>query len=606
MRVPVLFSRSPARGLERLRLTLGTSVVFAATLLGFGLSGIGVPSAAAMPANTGSSPSGVAGRSGIALDSATLGNLLQGPITLKVAGKTASLTLSSKVLRQAVVTDTVGVLTPTARLDQTKFNALLAPLATKVKVAPRDAKVALVSGKPALVGEAAGQELDIQNAVAATVAAATAPDRTATLAVLTTPATVNAAAVQPFFDQWSAILTNGFTYRYNGRTWRVTGTNFADAMKLAPGDVGGYQLTGMRTALDTRLGAVASAINVAPTSSRFRLVKGKVQQISVARNGIQVDRTASLAAAMSALTANQYQSDLIVNTQAASYDAAVTQTISTPDLLGRSSTSYVGSSPERAHNVEFGASLIDGALVPPGGEFSTANTMGPLTLAAGFQMGFGIVSDGKNVTTVPSEAGGICQVATTLFHTVFWAGLPITERHNHSYWIASYGVAPGGLQGLDATVSPPEKDFRWRNTTGNWVLIKARAGKGTITFELWGTQTGWKVQVDKPVISKVVATSTTPIYEKSDFVKWGVTRLVEHAQAGFNSDIHRQVFNAQGQRIDDWHAVSTYLPSHNRYLVGQKGKPVARPTAVPTAPPAATAVPAPPVVVPPVVATPQP
>ena len=608
MRVHVSTSMLPGLGTGRVRSALGTATVLLLTLAGFGLSALtgGLsPSAAAMQAGTGATTGGAANPAGVVLDATTLGSLLQAPITLRVTGSKAQLTLTSKLLRGAIVTDTLGVFTPTARLDQAKFNALLAPLASKVQTTPRDAKVALVAGKPALVPETLGQELDLQTAISMTVAAATAPDRTATLAVRTVPASVTSQTVAPFFAQWSAILTNGFTYQYNGKTWRVTSSAFATYMKLSPlGITGGYQITGIRSALDDRLWNLENDINVRAGNSRFRLVNGQVKQTAGAHGGQKLDHAASLAAAVAALAANQYQSDLIVNTQSSPYDNAVPQTVSTPDLLGRSTTSYVGSSPERAHNVEFGTALIDGALVPPGGEFDTAATMGPLTIKAGFQMGFGIVSDGKNVTTVPSEAGGICQVATTLFHTVFWAGLPITERHNHSYWIASYGVAPYGLQGLDATVSPPEKSFRWRNTTGNWILIKAHAAKGTVTFDLWGTKTGWTVQADKPIITKPVATDRTPIYEKSDFVKWGVTRLVEHAQPGFSSDIHRQVFDAQGQLIDDWHAISTYLPSHNRYLIGQKGKPAApRPAPTVTPPPAAqptavpglpTAVPAPP------------
>jgi hypothetical protein len=100
-----------------------------------------------------------------------------------------------------------------------------------------------------------------------------------------------------------------------------------------------------------------------------------------------------------------------------------------------------------------------------------------------------------------------------------------------------------------------------------------------VNFELWGTDPGWKVQVDGPVITKVVQTSTRPIYENSYDMRWGTTRLIEHAQNGFTSDIHRRVYDANGKQIDDWHAQGTYLPSHNRYLVGQVGKPA--PTATP-------------------------
>ena len=73
-------------------------------------------------------------------------------------------------------------------------------------------------------------------------------------------------------------------------------------------------------------------------------------------------------------------------------------------------------------------------------------------------MGYAIQGDGNGgLTTVPAEAGGICQVSTTLFHAVFRSGLQVVERNWHSYWISIYGIAPTGLQGLDATIAPPTR-----------------------------------------------------------------------------------------------------------------------------------------------------
>src|SRR5256885_17238801 len=44
----------------------------------------------------------------------------------------------------------------------------------------------------------------------------------------------------------------------------------------------------------------------------------------------------------------------------------------------------------------------------------------------------------RGTRTVPSVAGGICQVATTLFQRVFWSGFPLIERHWHLDWIPAY------------------------------------------------------------------------------------------------------------------------------------------------------------------------
>ena len=58
---------------------------------------------------------------------------------------------------------------------------------------------------------------------------------------------------------------------------------------------------------------------------------------------------------------------------------------------------------------------------------------------------------------LPSIGGGVCQTATTLFNNAFELGLPILERHNHSFYISHYPL------GRDATVSWGGPDFEFRN-----------------------------------------------------------------------------------------------------------------------------------------------
>ena len=68
---------------------------------------------------------------------------------------------------------------------------------------------------------------------------------------------------------------------------------------------------------------------------------------------------------------------------------------------------------------------------------------------------------------VPQLGGGICQVGTTLFNTVFFSGMPIAERENHSFYISHYP------KGRDATVSWGGPDLKWKNTTS---IVDARLG----------------------------------------------------------------------------------------------------------------------------------
>src|SRR5207248_1231991 len=95
------------------------------------------------------------------------------------------------------------------------------------------------------------------------------------------------------------------------------------------------------------------------------------------------------------------------------------QSLGITELIDRGSTSFAGSIPEKKHNIQLAAQRLNGVVVPPGGTFSFNDAVGPTTIDAGFQWRVGITSGNAGPRTVPSVAGGLCQVATTRFHPVF-------------------------------------------------------------------------------------------------------------------------------------------------------------------------------------------
>jgi vancomycin resistance protein YoaR len=240
------------------------------------------------------------------------------------------------------------------------------------------------------------------------------------------------------------------------------------------------------------------------------------------------------------------------------------------EMLAFGETYYPGASAARRHNVELTTERANGVLVPPGGEYSFLDAVGEISLDTGYELGFGIVgaTDG-GVTTVPSVGGGACQVATTMFHATFWAGMPIVERNWHSYWIASYGREPSGLTGLDATIATEGAlDLRFTNTTDDWIAIVATADGHANRFEIWGTDPGWEVETDGPHISNRVSASSEMLFEETDQLPAGTRIQVETAQDGFDAVIERRVYDREGELIDELKVASKYQPASNRTLIG--------------------------------------
>jgi vancomycin resistance protein YoaR len=497
------------------------------------------------------------------------------PIILKY-GKTAW-TMEAEDLQEMLATYRGPDGSWAAHLDNEKLTGYLAPIAEDVKIEPTDAAIILGKDKVSLREETAGEELDVPAAVAAIQQAALAETdegRVVDLPLKEIPAAIHTEQIRHLYSKVESLVIHGLRLYHadDGYILRnASAIGFIDVIP-AQGGPGPLQLVIDEDVLANRISGVAYNFNRPAADARFRLVGGEPERVAASRTGLKVDVGESLKRAVSAI--EQYQGgerlhvELVVNVSQPKVTDADIANIETPDLLGSGQTSYAGSSAERAHNVELGARRIDGSLVPPGGVFSTVDTIGELTLDAGFQMGYMIINTGKEVKTIPAEAGGICQVSTTLFHSVFWSGLEVVERNWHSYWIASYGQAPSGMLGLDSTIAPPEKDFRFRNNTGNWILIRATASQGKISFKIFGVDPGWDVKASDPVITNKVKSNPEPIREKTDQLPKGKEVKVENAQDGFNASITRTVRDKDGNVLEKWTANSRYVPARNRYLIG--------------------------------------
>jgi VanW like protein len=259
----------------------------------------------------------------------------------------------------------------------------------------------------------------------------------------------------------------------------------------------------------------------------------------------------------------------VVNPSVSSDDP---ESLGITELIDRGSTSFAGSVPEKKHNIQLAAQRLTGVVVAPGATFSFNDAVGPTTIDAGFQWGFGITSGNDGPRTVPSVAGGICQVATTLFQPVFWAGYQLEERYWHLYWIPAY--TSRGVVGLDVTVdSDSGLDFKWTNTTSSYVLIQASTDDSNVYFALYGKKPPWKVQVDDAVITNRVSPDTRPLAQEEPTLPWGRTVLVETARDGFDAEVIRRVIPSDGSKPRELDLKSTYQPARTITLVGSKGKP---------------------------------
>lgn len=137
--------------------------------------------------------------------------------------------------------------------------------------------------------------------------------------------------------------------------------------------------------------------------------------------------------------------------------------------------SYYVNNKNRTTNLKIASKKINGTIIQPGETFDFNKVVGSRTAAKGYKKAH--VFTGENSTTM-GLAGGICQVASTVFNTALISNVKIVERHQHSQRVSYVPL------GRDAAISGNVQNFRWKNNTKYAIKIKmtVKGGKITCTF----------------------------------------------------------------------------------------------------------------------------
>lgn len=515
--------------------------------------------------------------------------IVSAPITLTYDQRTW--TISPAELAAMVEVAPTGHSSPaglTASLSPRLVSERIASIAKEIDRPPRNAEAVLERDHFVASAGQEGFATDVAASTAATIEASLGTNRAVTLKVNTLKPLVSSGDLAAAVTRANKMISAPIVLKLDNRSWTLSRAQLIEMAKIEEvPDLGRVEAVFDGDKLTDYLSALAAEVNCRPRNARIQLRGSEINVIGEGQDGITLKVAETAAAIASQARTDNRVVTLQVDIEKPKLTAEQAGSIVIKDLLAKASTSYAGSIPERAHNVRLATSRLNGVLVAPGDEFSFNDELGPVTLQSGYQIGYAIAMTNGQMQTVPSEGGGICQVATTVFHAAFWAGLDITQRYPHMYWMPRYGQPPLGMKGLDATVDQAYGvDLRFRNNTGNWIALISSADSSNIYFSIYGTKPNWEVKVEGPFISNIVPADTKLIRQEDPTLAPGREILVEHAEDGFDCSVVRTVVK-DGQVIDRREFRSHYSPARNVLLVG----PQAAPT--PPAPPAPSASPTP-------------
>ena len=210
----------------------------------------------------------------------------------------------------------------------------------------------------------------------------------------------------------------------------------------------------------------------------------------------------------------------------------------------------------RNHNIVLVSQLLDRSIISRGQEWSYNDTTGDCDESKGF-LGAGAIVAGEYTDSV---GGGICQVATTVFNAVYESGLPVTERHNHSLYIASYP------QGRDAAVTYPEMDLKWQNDTASDVLLRVSTESGQVTATLYGVDPGYTVTTKTGQWEEGASYKTTTTVDES--LAPGTKYVKTRGSDGSTIDVFRTVSASDGSIVRQDRFASVYDPVNEVIVTG--------------------------------------
>ena len=431
-------------------------------------------------------------------------------------------------------------------------------LAKEIDRAPRDASIRLRGLTPVIVPARTGRKLDPQAAETVLVRALASFDRPPVgLPVTVTPPKVSAAALQPVLARAKLALSEPVRLVHGTTAFRVPRWRLATLLDLPENGarelkIGGAAATGYFAKLSTTVGHE-------PVDATFA-VSGDTVTVVPDRPGVGVDvpRTAS-ALLDAALSRTNRQAGIVVSETPAERSAAEAEAMGITERMATYTTAYAGSS-DRIRNLQLAVAALDGALIPPGGEFSFNERVGERTIERGYRAAPVIIA-GEYEDDV---GGGVSQVATTVFNVAWEAGLKITERNPHALYISRYQL------GRDATVNYPDLDLRFVNDTKNWILMKGAYGGSGIAVSLYG---GERRRVES-VPGELEVTGGPPIRREDDpTLERGKTRVVEEGTDATAVSVQRTVYDADGDvlRTENW--PTSYRGEYRIVKVGTKPPP---------------------------------
>jgi vancomycin resistance protein YoaR len=230
-------------------------------------------------------------------------------------------------------------------------------------------------------------------------------------------------------------------------------------------------------AADFKVGLANAVIKEVPAEDDiFAVVEG------LAMDGVELDIDKTTEVLVNNLHSGNFKSEIYLKITPAEILNETGLDLGDLELISTGRSGFWGSDWGRKFNIQKGLDeKVNNILLAPDEEYSFNDNLGAVEYSNGWA-GAKAIFGGAELITVPG--GGLCQVSTTLYRAALGADLEIVERFTHTLYVLYYEEFGNGL---DATIYPGFRDFRFKNDSGNYLFIQAYSDEDFGFVNIYGT-----------------------------------------------------------------------------------------------------------------------
>lgn len=462
--------------------------------------------------------------------------------------------------------------------DQRAMQRYVAGLGAELERAPADAQLRLdgttVRTEPARVGRQVLVDETVQDL---TTALRTYTPRTIALRTRDLPPRLDDAAVATARGQIEAMLQGPMTLTVERKEYTWATEDIALMLDIARvhNDAATDRIAVAlnRYQVERRIRRIADETGRGSVNPRVAWNNGDLKITRPGKPGVRVDEAQARDLILASIAGRERVLALPVREITPQVTEANLHDLGINELVAVGKSDFTGSAAYRIQNIGVGMNILNGILIAPDEEFSFNENIGSIDAKNGFVEGYAIIQN----RTQLEFGGGICQDSTTLYRAVFWAGLPITERWGHSFYISWYDKY--GPTGMDATIFTGGPDLKFKNDTGHWLLLESWSDPKTAVAQvaLYGTKLDRKVDLSQQITDRQPA-PTEPVYVADPKQPRGTIKQTDKARGGMTIDIYRTITENGVRRAPELFRTK-FRPWPNIYVVnpadmGPDGKPL--------------------------------